>query len=126
VDDSTTTSDSNDQELSLAEPDGLSEAERLLRARSYPPVDAPPPRVRLQFSVAGLMLTTFFVAVGLAGQGWLPASVFAGLMGLLMLLALLWGRVHAPEHPAVPWIWGGITLAYLVAAVVALVHRATQ
>jgi hypothetical protein len=82
----------------LAPPDGLSEVERLARSRVYAAVQQPPSKsTRPQFTVAGLMLFSFFACLGLSGSHWMPASVYAGTLGLLMLLAIIWSSVSNPD-----------------------------
>ena len=109
--------DAGEPEFSLTEPDGMAESERILRSRVYPPVSNAvlSGKGRGQFSLISVMAMIFFVALGLAGRNWMPASVFAGLLGLLTLLALLWVIVRPPESLAVRLIWWGIILAYVTA-----------
>ncbi len=124
--DAVTRAEADEQEFTLASPDGMSQAERLLRSRTYPPVSdvEAPPRRGFQFTIAGLMTMTFFVALALAGRHWMPPTVFAGLLGLLTVLCLVWVIARPPETTAARLIWWGILLAYLVAILATLIPAA--
>jgi len=114
----------DDEQFTLTPADGLSEAERIHRSRTYPPVSVPEsPRRAGQFTVAGLLAVTFFVALGLSGQSWVSAQVYAGVMGLLALLALIWAATRPAESAASRLVWWGITVAYFSAVVAALVRQ---
>jgi hypothetical protein len=69
------------------------------------------------------MVVTFFVCLGLsAGGDWLPAPVFAGLMGWLAIVTIICTAVSFPTSPQGRLLWLGIALAYFVACVVALLR----
>ena len=121
--DAVTRAEADEQELALASPDGMSEAERLLRSRTYPSVSdvESAPRRGFQFTIAGLMTMTFFVALALAGRHWMTPTVFAGLLGLLAASCLVWVIARPPETTAARLIWWGILLAYLVAILATLI-----
>jgi hypothetical protein len=125
--DAVTRAEADEQAFILAPPDGMSEAERLLRSRTYPPVSdgAMPPRRRFQFTIAGLMTMIFFVALGLAGRSWMPSTLFAGLLGLLTAFCLWWVIARPPETSAARLVWWGILLAYIVAILATLIPTAT-
>jgi len=124
--DAITRAEADEQEFTLAPSDGMSEAERLLRSRTYPPVSEgeTPPRRGFQFTVAGLMTMTFFVALGLAGRSWMPPTLFAGLLGLLMVFCLVWVIARPPETAAARLVWWGILFAYVVAILATLIPTA--
>ena len=125
--DDVTRAETDEQKFTLAPPDGMSEAERLLRSRIYPPVlgGESPPRRGFQFTVASLMAMTFFVALGLAGRSWMPPTVFAGILGLLTACSLVWVIARPAETAAARLVWWGILLAYIVAILATLIPTAT-
>ena len=125
--DDVTRAETDEQKFTLAPPDGMSEAERILRSRIYPPVldGEAPPRRGTQFTIAGLMTMTFFVALGLAGRSWMPSTLFAGLLGLLTAFCLWWVIARPPETSAARLVWWGILLAYIVAILATLISTAT-
>lgn len=88
-----------DNELRLAPEDGPSrdELERDLNYDDRPmlpladvdhqQIDAR--RKRVRFTLREILAMTTFVAIGVAGVGWLPPGWFAGLCGLALLAMLL-------------------------------------
>lgn len=110
-----------DDDFKLSPPDGLSESQRQLRTRVVPPVEVSnrmPPRS--QFTLRQLLIFTTFSAAGLAGQSWMPADVFAGLLGIGVFLCLIWFAVSPPENEGTRLLWWGLVCAYTMALVTAV------
>lgn len=84
------------------------------------PAAPPPAPPRFQFSVLDLMVVMVGVSAGLAGGTWMPAEVFAAVLGLVTLLGLLVVHFLPPETHAGKLIWGTLILAYFVAVSAAL------
>ena len=100
----------------------LAAAERLILEEQDPArrKNAQTDRPRPQFTLASIMVVTFFVCLGLsAGGDWIPASVFAGVMGFLAIAIIVWATAF-PASSGARMVWIGIALAYFVACVVAV------
>lgn len=113
-------------DLGLLPQDGLSESERLTRAR-FNPVDnggSNSLSKRPRFSLAAMMVIFSFICIGLSGAHWPSAlaSLFAGLLGVLVLLGVLWPRNAFSNEFLSPVIWGGILIAYVLACVIAVMR----
>ena len=119
--------DSGEPDFTLAEPDGIGETERILRSRVYPPVthDVSRGRSGRQFSLVSILVMIFFMGLGLAGRSWMPAPVFAGAMGVLAFLSLIWVVVRSPQSLAARLIWWGIILAYVTAIASSFIPQPT-
>lgn len=102
----------------------LAEAERLiLLEQDAAHCDFHAKRPRTQFTLAGVMVVTFFVCLGLsAGGDWIPPSAFAGIMGFVAIGVIAWMTLAFPTSPQGRLLWIGIALAYLVACVVAVLR----
>ena len=75
---------------------------------------------RPQFSVGDVMIVMVGVAVGLAGGTWMPADIFAAMLGLVTLLGLLLVHLYPPETHLAKLIWATLVLAYVMAVFAAL------
>lgn len=82
-----------------------------------PPVAAAKP---IRFSLADMMLVTVGIAVGSAGGNWVPADVFAGLLGVAAVTAVLLVQCYPPESHFARVSWLAMGLAYAVALAVAI------
>ena len=74
----------------------------------------------VSFSLWELIVTTTFIAVGLAGVSWLPPGVFAGLSGLLALAFLIFlNRLTEPSRGLLLVGWT-VIIVYISAAVMSV------
>lgn len=112
-----------EDEFQLRAPEGLSEKERLDRTRQLPPVSPRTEPPRRQFSLASLLVVTFFVSLGLAGQNWLPPVIYAGLLGLMVIGAMFWVIISPPETAGEKLVWWGLNVAYITAILVAVARQ---
>jgi hypothetical protein len=119
-----TANDDDDLELSL--PDGLSESERLTRSRFCPVnrTETCSPSSRPKFSLAAMMVVLFFICMGLSGAQWSAtlASIFAGVLGVFVLVCIAWPKSASSNELLSPVILGGIVIAYVVACIVAVMR----
>ena len=80
------------------------------------PADEPEaPPARFRFSVFDMLVVTFAISVGLAGGKWMPAGVFALLMGVVTVGGLIIVELYPPQSRAGWLAWVAIVLAYLSA-----------
>jgi hypothetical protein len=89
------------------------------------PPDGPPRQElaqRPQFSVGDVLIVMIGVAAGLAGGTWMPADIFAAILGLVTLLGLLAVHVHPPRSRLGKLLWATLVLAYVMAVLAALVR----
>ena len=85
---------------------------------------APNPRadqLRPQFRISDLLIVMVGAAVGLAGGTWIPANIFAALLGLVTLIGLLIVHLIPPRSHTGKVIWATVVLAYVTAVSAALV-----
>jgi len=68
-----------------------------------------------------LLIVMVGAAVGLAGGTWVPADLFAAILGLVTLVGLLVVHLVPPRTRLGKVIWTTIVLAYVIAVIVALV-----
>ena len=111
----------SDAEFSLLPPDCPSR-EQFSRGHepiALPPPEPPPP-ARVQFSMADLMIVTVGIGLGLAGGTWMPAELFAAVLGLMTLVGLLGVHLSPPESHLARLIWGTWVLAYFIAVAAAV------
>ena len=91
-----------------------------------PPVEfvlpPPEPAGRSQFSIGDVMIVMIGVAVGLAGGTWMPADVFAAVLGLVTLVGLFLVHVYPPESHLGKLLWATLVLAYIMAVFAALLR----
>jgi hypothetical protein len=73
-------------------------------------------RPRPRFALWELIAVTTAVAVGLSGAMWMPAAVFAGAAGLVMLATIVWIILRPPQSRAMNLVWGLVVLIYVLAA----------
>jgi hypothetical protein len=114
----------DDDQFRLSPPECPSREElahRLQPAPAFEPPAAEPSR-RPQYSVGDVMILMVGVAVGLAGGTWMPADVFAGVLGLATLLGLLLVHLYPPESHVAKLLWSTMVLAYLIAVFTALLR----
>lgn len=83
--------------------------------------DAPP---RFRFSVLDLLIVTAAISVGLTGGKWIPAEVFALILGLVTVGGLIIVELYPPESRAGWLAWIAVVLAYLSAWLSALAANA--
>ena len=129
---STTDSDSSDSsiapklvdgdELRLSAPEGIPESQRIVRSRISGSVVEAPSRSKHQFTITGLMIISLGICFGLSGASWIPATVFAGLVGVLLLL-IIGSAMTSPNDTVLSYtLWIGIILAYVSACIIALIR----
>jgi hypothetical protein len=103
--------------------DDLAKAERMI-LEQQDTASRKPNAPKPQFTLAGVMAITFFGCLGLsAGSSWLPAPVFAGVMGFLAIAIIGWTTIFFPTSPRGRVAWMGVTLAYFLACVIAVLRR---
>ena len=103
----------------------LAKAERLILQEQHPAREARtrPGPPKPQFTLAGIMVVTFFVCLGLsAGGSWIPAPAFAGVMGFLAIASIIWTTVAFPSSLPGRVVWMGIAFAYFAACLVVLLQ----
>lgn len=113
----------SEDEIRLSDPQGIPEAQRIVRSRISPAIVEPKSQPRRgQFTIASVMLLLFFLCVGLSGSSWIPAPVFAGIVGATLLL-VIFSATTSPADTALSYtVWIGIILAYAAACLVALLR----
>ena len=77
--------------------------------------------LRPQFRISDLLIVMVGAAVGLAGGTWIPADIFAALLGLVTLIGLLIVHLIPPRSHTGKVIWATVVLAYVTAVSAALV-----
>jgi hypothetical protein len=77
---------------------------------------------RPQFSVGEILVVMVGVAAGLAGGTWMPADIFAAILGLVTLLGLLAVHLHPPRSRLGKLLWMTLVLAYVMAVLAAIVR----
>ncbi|MFN0020867.1 MAG: hypothetical protein ACKVP0_21620 [Pirellulaceae bacterium] len=90
-----------------------------LPALTVAPIPAAPP---FQFTVFDLMIVMIGVAGGLAGGTWMPADIFAAILGLVTLLGLVLVHFFPPESHFARLVWGTLVLSYVIAVAAAIVN----
>jgi hypothetical protein len=87
------------------------------------PVD-PPVKSDFQFHLTDILIVTAGVGLGLAGGSWMPVDIFAAVLGLITLLALMLVHVYPPENRLGKVLWGTLVLAYLISVAAAIMRPA--
>jgi hypothetical protein len=114
----------DDDDVRLSAPEGMPAAERIVRSRISPNIVVNRPEPRRQFTIASLLILLTFICVGLSGASWIPATVFAGIVGAALVL-VIFSAITSPHETVLSLtIWIGLVLAYVIACVVALLRLA--
>jgi hypothetical protein len=71
-----------------------------------------------------MMVVLFFICIGLSGAQWSAtlASIFAGVLGVFILVCIAWPKSAFSNELLSPVIQGGILIAYVVACIVAVMR----
>lgn len=77
---------------------------------------------RPRFSIGDLLIVTVGAAVGLAGGTWMPADLFAAILGLITLLSLLLVHLFPPRSRAGKVMWAALVVGYITAVLAALIR----
>jgi hypothetical protein len=115
----------DEDEFKLRPPDGpgRERIEKFLDDSPSPlaamPVD-PPPKSEFQFHLTDILIVTAGVGLGLAGGSWVPVDIFAAILGLVTLLALMLVHVYPPEGRLGKVLWGTLVMAYLISVLAAI------
>jgi hypothetical protein len=117
----------NADELNLLPPDCTSraEAEQRRRLPIKLPQRPPAPRPKLQFSIRELFIVMMAVSVSLAGGNWMPADIFAAVLGLATLAGLFVVTWNPPETRVGKLMWAILIIAYLIAVITAAFRSQT-
>ena len=83
------------------------------------------PVERAQFSIRDMLLLTTCGAIGASGGYWIPAGLFAGLVGLSMLLVITVMTLTSPELRLLRTVWWCFSALYLSAAFAAIIKTAS-
>jgi DNA-binding transcriptional LysR family regulator len=102
------------------------ELERELAEPIQLPDPSPPRPPPPQFSLRDVMLLMVGVAAGLAGGSWMPAKLFAALLGLALLSGLLIVSWRPPETRLGKVIWASFVIAYFMAIAAAVIRPPTE
>lgn len=78
---------------------------------------------RVQFSVSEVLVTTTFIAIGMAGARWLPHGVFAAVSGVLALVCFTYLSTLEKVSRSMRLIGWILIVVYLAAAIMSLVHQ---
>jgi hypothetical protein len=100
----------------------LSEAERLIKSGELSRQQ--PDRTRTQFTLAGLMVFVSLICLGLARVEWMPASIYAGVLGFLALAGCVIVSFFRPRSSLYLAFWIGVIFAYLAACIAAVLRLA--
>ncbi len=68
-----------------------------------------------QWTLKELGVITVFASVGLAGASWMPAAIFAGLIGVVTILAIFCGSVFLPDARKHRAVYFGFFCMYALA-----------
>jgi hypothetical protein len=106
----------------VAPPDGPSGEKRSRQPESPPKLepDSSPAARWPQFAVSDILMVMVGAAVGLAGGTWMPADIFAAVLGLVTLLGLLVVHLFPPQTRLGKRLWATLVLAYITAVGAAL------
>ena len=108
-------------------PEGLTETEQRLIAEALREGrPKKPERGGQQFTLASLMIFVSFLCLGLARVEWIPPSVYAGILGFLMLIAFALINLWPPKTPLIRACWAGVVVAYTMACINAVMRFMEQ
>jgi hypothetical protein len=112
----------DDDEVVLRPPSGRSPEEREALSKNYEHVsELPKPEPnRIRFSISGLLIITFAVALGLSGRSWSSPAMFAGLIGIVANIVYFSIELNEVDEPKAKLIAAALCIASGVAIVVAL------
>ncbi len=94
-----------------------------LQSDSPDPLAPAAPLKDYQWTLKELGVITVFASVGLAGASWMPAPIFAGLVGALTILAIFCGSVFLPDARKHRAVYFGFFCMYALAILSACFQR---
>jgi hypothetical protein len=81
---------------------------------------------RPRFSIAFLLILMVGAGIGLAGGTWMPADLFAAILGLATLCGLLIVHLFPPRTLPGQLIWAALVMGYITAVFTALIKSAVR
>jgi hypothetical protein len=80
-------------------------------------------RKPFRYSLLELMTLTTLACLGLAAATWMPLDIFAGVAGIVFLLALAWFRLRPPQSRMSQLVWYVVGAIYVLSAFAAVLRN---
>jgi hypothetical protein len=121
ADDGTTPAPADEFSLRPPEGPGREAIERFLDPPQFPADEPVAAQGKdYQFRLTDMLVVTAGIALGLAGGSWMPRDIFAAVLGLVTLGALMLIHFYPPETRQAKLLWGTLVLAYLISVAAAV------
>jgi hypothetical protein len=81
---------------------------------------------RPRYSIADLLIVMVGAGIGMAGGTWMPADLFAAIVGLMTLVGLLVVHLFPPRKTIAKMLWSALVCGYIAAVCTALLKSAMR